>query len=88
MASLAEKEVDETLEIALEFADQSLTLTEMIYHISLEAHRIQGEQRARLLAGLALGPDPDQIGRIARSLTVMKYLERVQKYQSERRRND
>jgi len=84
MASLAEKEVDETLTIALEFAERPVTLAEMIDHVSLEAHLLQGSERARLLGGLTTEPHPDQIERIMLHLEVMKYLQRVQKYQSER----
>ena len=74
MATLAEKEVDEALTVALEFAEIKLSLPDMIDHIFLEAHRIQGSERARLLGGLAVEPHPDQIERIAKFLCVMKYL--------------
>ena len=75
MPSLAEKQADEALEVALEFAEVKLTLAEMADHISLEAHLIQGSERARLLGGLSIEPHPDQIERIAKHLAVMKFLQ-------------
>jgi hypothetical protein len=75
MPTGAEKQVDEQLAIALEFAEVKLTLAEMICHVDLEAHMIEGSERARLLAGLALAPNDDQIGRIARNLAVVRFLQ-------------
>lgn len=77
MPTAAEKQADEALEIALEFAEVKLTLPQMIAHVSLEAHLIQGSERARLLAGLATETNDEQIGRVARHLCVMNYLQRL-----------
>ncbi len=77
MPSAAEKEADEKLAIALEFAEVEMTLPEMADWISLEAHLIEGSERARLLAGLADEPHPDQVGRIARNLCIMRYLQKL-----------
>lgn len=77
MPSLAEKQADEALEIALEFAETKLTLPQMIDHIMLEAHLIQGSERARLLGGLTTEPHPSQIDRVARHVCILKYLQRL-----------
>lgn len=75
MTSLAEKLVDDALAVALEFAECKLSLGQMIDHVFLEAHVIQGGQRARLLGGLIEDPDADQIERIAKSMAVVRFLE-------------
>lgn len=73
-----EGRADAEIAIALEFAEVKLTLSEMAYHMDLEAHLIEGEQRARLLAGTILEPNEEQIGRIARHHAVMKFLQNCQ----------
>lgn len=70
-----EGRADVAIQIALEFAEVKLTLTEMIYHVDIECHLIEGEQRARLLAGTILEPTEEQIARIARHLAVMRFLQ-------------
>jgi hypothetical protein len=77
MTTAAEKQADEQLAIALEFAELEMTLPEMADWISLEAHLIEGSERARLIGGLAEEPDPDQVGRIARFLFIMRYLQKL-----------
>lgn len=70
-----EGRADVAIEIALEFAEVRLTLTEMVYHMDLEAHLLQGSERARLIAGFCEEPTEEQIARIARHLAVMKFLQ-------------
>lgn len=75
MTTLAEKETDEKLAIALEFAEVKLSVSEMIATVDQEAHRLEGSERARLLAGLVEEPDAGQVLRIAHLLAVMRTLQ-------------
>jgi hypothetical protein len=75
MSKLAEKQVDETLTVALEFAEVKLSLAQMIDDQWLEVHRILGSQRARLLGGLVEEPDDSEIERAARGLARLRFLE-------------
>lgn len=74
MPTAAEKQADEAIAVALEFADDKLSVAEMADHVDLEAHRIEGNQRARLLAGLIEEPDHGEIVRAARLLTTARFL--------------
>ena len=75
MVAAAEKEADEAISVAMEFAECKLTLAEMIDFTWLEVHRIQGSQRARLLAGFIEEPDADEIQRAAYGMAVVRFLE-------------
>jgi hypothetical protein len=69
-----ERRADEAIAVAIEFAEVKLSMTEMIYHMDVECHRIEGEQRARILAGTIVEPTAEQIARVARHMAVMKFL--------------
>ncbi len=75
MPSLAEKQADDAITIAMEFAEVKLSLGEMIDHVFLETHIILGSQRARLLGGLIEEPDGDQIERAAKNMAVLRFYE-------------
>lgn len=81
-----EGRADVAIEVALEFAETKLSIYEMIYHLDLETHLLEGEQRARLLAGTINEPTEEQIARIARHRAVMHYLQRIAKHQEDKRR--
>lgn len=70
-----EGRADVAIQIALEFAEVRLSMPEMIYHMDLEAHLLQGSERARLIAGLCEEPTEEQIARIARHLAVIRFLQ-------------
>lgn len=74
MTTAAEKHADETLRNALEMAERKVNLAEMISICDIEAARIEGSERARLLAGLADEPGWEQVERIMLLLAVMKFL--------------
>ena len=76
-ARTPEQKADEAIAIALEFYAANLSIAEMIYHIDLEAHLIEGEQRARLLAGFISQPVEEQIARAARHHAVLTFLKRL-----------
>lgn len=69
-----EQKVDMALSVAIEFAAVRLSTAEMAQHVDNETHRIEGEQRARLLAGLITEPTPEQVDRIALNNAVFKFL--------------
>lgn len=69
-----EGRADVAIAEAIEIAAVKLTLPEMIYHCDLEMVLIEGEQRARLLGGTILMPTAEQIARIARFASVIKFL--------------
>lgn len=75
MTLAAEKEADEAVAVAMEFAEVKLSLAQMIDFTWLEVHQIQGSQRARLLAGLIEQPDIDEITRAAWHMAVVRFLE-------------
>lgn len=68
---------DRQIAEALEFNEARLTLPEMVYHLDLEAALIEGSERARLVAGLTAEPNLDQIARIARCMSIMKFIQRL-----------
>lgn len=74
MTTAAEKQADETLRNALEMAERKVSLSEMIGICDLEAQRIEGSERARLLAGLVNEPGWEQVERTMLLLAVMKFL--------------
>jgi hypothetical protein len=75
MTTAAEKQADEAIRVALEFAECNPKLPEMIDIVFLEAHRIEGSERARLMWGDRERPHEDQIERIAKLHAVMRFLE-------------
>lgn len=75
MSLLAEKQADEAITVAMEFAEVKLSLGQMIDFAWLEVHRIQGSQRARLLAGFIEEPDEDEILRAAHGMAIVRFLE-------------
>lgn len=74
MTTAAEKHADEAIRNSLEMAERKVNLAEMIGVCDLEAARIEGSERARLLAGLCDEPGWEQIERIMLLLAVMKFL--------------
>lgn len=74
MTTAAEKHVDEALRNALELAERKVPLSEMISICDIEASRIEGSERARLLAGLIDEPGCEQTERVMLLLAVMKFL--------------
>jgi hypothetical protein len=76
MAS-ADDRADEAIRVALEFAECKPTLREMIDILFVEALRIQGQERARILWGDRPNDEPDhgQIERVAKLHAVMRLLE-------------
>ncbi|WP_024340998.1 hypothetical protein [Bradyrhizobium japonicum] len=75
MTTAAEKQADEAIRNAMEMAERKVGLAEMIKSVDLEAHRIEGSERARLLAGLIDEPGWEQVERIMLLLAVMKFLQ-------------
>jgi hypothetical protein len=77
MPSAAEKEADEKIAEALDFAERKVTLTEIEDHLSLEAHRIEGSERSRLLAGFIEHPHPDQIERLVKFHAARRLIQKL-----------
>lgn len=75
MTTAAEKQADEAMRNALEMAERKVGLSEMVSIIDIEAHRIEGSERARLLAGLCEEPGWEQVERVMLLLSVMKFLQ-------------
>ena len=69
-----EQLADQAIVEAMEHAAVKLSLPEMVYAIDTEVHRIEGEQRARILAGLLVAPVEEQMQRAARLQSVMNFL--------------
>ncbi|WP_315768277.1 hypothetical protein [Bradyrhizobium sp. SZCCHNR2012] len=72
---IAERQADEAIEIAMEFAEVKLNIVEMADFAWMEVHRILGSQRARLLAGLSEQPHPDEMQRAAMGMCLVRFLE-------------
>jgi hypothetical protein len=72
---IAYKHADELMQGAIELAERKVPLAEMARFVDMEAHKIESEERARIVGGIISEPYWENVERIMYLLAVKKFLE-------------
>lgn len=75
MMDAATRQAEEIMQGALELAERKVPLAEMSGYLDMEAHKLEGEERARIIAGIITEPHWENIERVMYLLAVKKFID-------------